>query len=127
MTTYKAICSPEGDDWNIHIAEVDHVFTWAPNLRKAAQYAQEAVALHLEVPLEEVEIEIMIADAEEELEAARSQRAAAEVTAAAAAEATRRAVAKLAELGLSDRDAALALGLSFQRVHQIRSVLATGS
>lgn len=119
-TTYTAIARPEADGWDIEVVEADNSHTWAPNLRKAAQYAREVAAAWFDQPLADVDVVLTVDGATDELAAARAKRAAAEQATAEAASATQAAIDRLSALGLSVRDAAAVVGLSHQRVAQLR-------
>ena len=81
--------------------------------------AQDAIATLLDVPKSEIEIDLHVNEADEvvaEVERARARRA----DAAREEQATLiRAARRLVEQGMTQRDAARLLGLSFQRVHQL--------
>ena len=81
--------------------------------------AQDAIALLLNVPKSEVDIDLHVAETDQliaEVEQARVRRK----EAAREEQATLiRAARALVERGLTQRDAARVLGLSFQRVHQL--------
>jgi DNA-binding CsgD family transcriptional regulator len=55
------------------------------------------------------------------VEKARAARSKADAATSAAAEATNAAVQRLIAVGATERDVAAVLGLSHQRVHQLRS------
>lgn len=118
---YTAVCTAEDGDWVVSFPDLAQVNTWAPNLRKAAKYAREAVAVWFDVPIEQVTINLVIDSAADEIAAARQKREAAELANAEAAAATQAVVLRLAGLGLPDRDVATVIGLSHQRVHQLRT------
>ena len=101
--------------------ELPAVNTWAPNLRKAAKYAREALAVWFDVPVEQVTINLIVDRAANEISAARETREAANAATQAANAATQAAVLRLAGLGLPDRDVATVIGLSHQRVQQLRA------
>ena len=121
VNTYSAVARPEEGGWDIEVVEADGSHTWAPTLRKARQYAREVAAAWFELPVEQVEVELTVEGARDEIASAREKRAAAERAAAEAAVATEDAVRRLSGLGLPDRDVAVVVGLSHQRVHQLRS------
>ena len=102
------------------------VHTWGRSLAKVKQYAVEALALHLDVPEDEVSGRITFrrpqlpAPVLESLEQADTAKTDAEGAAARAAEAKAAAARALVrDAHLSMRDAAEVLGLSHQRVQQL--------
>lgn len=56
-TTYTAVCTREDKNWVVTFPELPRVATWAPNLRKAAVYAQQAAAAWDEVAVDQIEID----------------------------------------------------------------------
>ena len=121
MRTFEATARAEHGGWDVEIPEADKSHTWAPTLRKAVLYAREVAAGWFDLALENIAVTVTVDGAADELNAARSKRAEADNAACEAAEATRRAVTHLAQMGLADRDVATVVGLSHQRVHQLRT------
>ena len=121
MSTYDAIARAEEGGWDIEVAAADGSHTWAPTLRKALQHAREVAAVWFDQPLDDVEVNLVVEGAADEIAAARHKRDAADQASREAAEATQAAVVRLAGMGLPDRDVAAVVGLSHQRVHQLRT------
>lgn len=122
QVTAKATRS--GQWWAVEVPEVAGAFTQARRLDQVSAMAADAVHLLTGVPVDEVEVQLgevdlgdpqVLAEAREARErvatAARSQQE--------AARASRRAVARLRQRGLSVRDVGVILGLSPQRVSQL--------
>lgn len=121
LAMHEALVQREEGGWDVEVPVADHAHTWAPNLRKARDFAREIVAAWLDVPLGDVAVSVVVRELADEIAAARSARRTAQVAARDSADANRHAVARLLELGLPERDVAVALDLSPQRVHQLRS------
>ena len=121
MKHYTVVCTREDDAWVIEVPDLPKVHTWAPDLRRATRHAAEAIAVWLDINPEEIDVVVTVAGADDELVRLRASRAELDNAKSEAADATADAVARLSSLGLSDRDAAAALGLSHQRVHQLRN------
>ncbi len=106
--------------WVAAVKEIPGCHTQGRSIAQARERIREAMELYDVPPKAPTTEQIRIGgDLDAELRAAREKRADAERTAREAADATRRAVARLAKAGVSRRDAAELLGLSFQRVQQI--------
>lgn len=89
-------------------------------MRKAMSYAREVAAAWFDLPIDEVDVVATVAGVNE-VEAARAARSEAEAATNAAVAATHTAVQRLIAVGATERDVAAVLGLSHQRVHQLRS------
>ena len=117
---YSTTARREGDWW---VIEVDGVgVTQAKRLDKVAHMARDLVAAMLEVDHDDVSIDVRYELPVAAVDALSEAKAAGEVArqlATLAAESGRRAVAALHEEGLSLRDTAHLLGVSYQRVHQL--------
>lgn len=116
MKTYTARCEREGDWWIVTVPELDGVFTHAKRLDRVEELAADAIALWLDVPASTFKVrrEIVGVDAAQALwkEAADVRNHAKQLQ--------RDAVRQLTdELGVSVRDAAVVLDVSFQRVAQL--------
>ncbi|WP_017538489.1 type II toxin-antitoxin system HicB family antitoxin [Nocardiopsis halophila] len=120
MKTYRAQCEKDGRHWLVDVPEL-RVHTFGRDLDDAREMARDAIAGVLDRPIEDVEVELEITAAAGEL--ARLERARAERERAAVEEgqAMSAAIEALMAQGASQRDAARALGISHQRVSQLRA------
>ncbi|MDA2806025.1 type II toxin-antitoxin system HicB family antitoxin [Nocardiopsis suaedae] len=120
MKTYRAQCEKDGRHWLVDVPEL-RLHTFGRDLDDAREMARDAIAGVLDLPIEDVEVELEITAAADEL--ARLERARAERERAAAEEgqAMSAAIEALMAQGASQRDAARALGISHQRVSQLRA------
>lgn len=119
---YHVTAIREGRWWALRCEELPGVFTQAVRLDQVEDLVREAIAFVADVPTESFEIEVTPAlpDAyTDELRAANEQRAVAQEANSAAAAHSRAAAKVLAEAGLSLRDIASVMGISFQRVAQL--------
>lgn len=122
---YTAICERDHDSgvWVVTVAEIDGIVTQAKNLVEARKMATDAIALWQETKPNsfEVAIEARVArDADRLSTQAGRARAEAEAAQAAASERMQEAVRSLIQdQGLTVRDAAEILGISYQRVAQL--------
>jgi predicted RNase H-like HicB family nuclease len=121
-TVYRATATRDGRWWAVEIHGFPPNYaavTQGRDLAEAEANARKATALLLDVRASEVEIDLHVNEADEliaEVERARTRRA----EAAREEQATLvRAARRLVEQGMTQRDAARLLGLSFQRVHQL--------
>jgi len=116
---------PRSHQWMADIEGLP-VHTWGRSLTKVKAYAREALALHLEVEVADVEDRLVFRRPQlpgavvEAIKEAESARTAADTAVAHASEAKAAAARALVrEAHLSMRDAAEVLGLSHQRVQQL--------
>lgn len=118
---------PQSGQW---MADIDGlpVHTWGRSLARVKGYAAEALALHLDVDVDEVRgsLFFLVPDLPgpilEAVKRAEDTRVEADTTAVRAAEAKAAAARALVEEAhLSMRDAAEVLGVSHQRVQQLLS------
>lgn len=121
-TSYRATATRDGRWWSVELHDLPDKhfgFTQGRDLEDAERMARDAVAALLDVAESEVEIDLHVNEADEvvaEVERARTRRA----EAAREEQATLvRAARRLVDQGLTQRDTARLLGLSFQRVHQL--------
>lgn len=123
MTTYKATVTREGKWWMVRIPELDGL-TQARRLAEAEDMAREWIAVTLDVPLEDVAVEVAVervggVDVAGQLDVIRRER---ENAAALERDALDHAAAlakALADEDVPVRDIGAALGVSFQRAHQL--------
>ena len=121
-TVYRATASRDGRWWAVEIHGFPPNYaavTQGRDLAEAETNARKATALLLDVRESEVEIDLHVNEADEliaEVERARALRA----EAAREEQATLvRAARRLVEQGMTQRDAARLLGLSFRRLRQL--------
>lgn len=119
MTTYTARYERDVDgNWLAELAEEPRIHTWARSLATTRANIREAAELWFDVD-ELVVIDEYPTWVSSPLDLALPAREEAERVLEAAAAATREAVRELTEKGLSRRDVADLLGISFQRVQQL--------
>lgn len=127
MKTYHATLEldPHSRQWMADI-EGEPVHTWGRTLSKVKDYAHEALALHLDVDVDQVRGHLVfrvprlpaaILDAIDLAERAREDANSAAARAGEAKAAAARALVRVAHLSM--RDAAEVLGVSHQRVQQL--------
>jgi predicted RNase H-like HicB family nuclease len=125
VKTYTGQFHREGDIWVAEVQEVPQAHTYGRTLAKTQAYLREALALALDGEEDAFELvtHVHIApDVDDLIDQALQARQRAEAVSEEAQAATAAAARALVEQGgLSLRDAAVALGLSFQRVDQILS------
>jgi predicted RNase H-like HicB family nuclease len=121
-TTYRATATRSGKWWSVEVHDLPpHYFgfTQGRDLADAHHMARDAIATLLDVPISDIEVDLRVNEADEliaEVERARARRR----EAAREEQATLvRAARQLVKQGMTQRDAARLLGLSFQRVHQL--------
>lgn len=121
-TTYRATATRSGKWWSVEVHDLppNHFgFTQGRDLADAEFMAQDAIALMLNIPKSEIVVDLHVNEADEliaEVDRARARRK----EAAQEEQATLvRAARQLVGRGMTQRDAARLLGLSFQRVHQL--------
>lgn len=121
MTVYTAGVTREGKWWVAEVAELD-VATQARHLAEVAGRVADLIATVLECEPETVDLKLDItlpAEVAADLaraDALRTQSAKAQHDAAVA---VRSAAAKLSAQGVTIRDIGTALGVSYQRAHQL--------
>jgi hypothetical protein len=124
VTTYTASITRDGHWWMIHVPEVDGL-TQARHLADAEGMARELVAVTLDVPADTVTISTHIVVQGEDVDAAvaevRQLRAEAERLQVLAAQHSAELARRLNAQGVPLRDVGAALGVSYQRAHQLVS------
>lgn len=122
MTRYTVTAERSGKWWSLQCVEVPGAISQVAKLDQAADTIREAIAFVAEVPEESIEVEIQPViprPARKALDAASEARAeAARLTTSAAAD-VRRAAALLHDEKLTNREIAVILGISHQRVNQL--------
>ena len=123
VTTYQVRVERGDRYWLVHVVELDR-WTQARTLREVQLMARDLIATMAGVAPDSVELTIDIALPDEvathlkQAEQLREQSRRAQSSAAAE---VRQAARLLAEQGLSLRDVGTALGVSYQRAHQLVS------
>ena len=118
----------DNGDWLVTVPDVPSAHTFGRTLSHAREMAREVIALVLDVEPDAFGIrdEVLLgAPADRLIREAREARARAEVATAEAQAATLAAIDRLDDLTV--RDAAEVLGVSFQRVHQLRAAARAGT
>ncbi len=121
-TTYRATATRDGRWWAVEIHGLPPNMvgrTQGRMLDDARAMASEATALLLDVPEESIDIELTVAGTSDVLDEVRRARKARDKAARDEQEAVAIAARALTESGMTQRDAALLLGLSPQRVAQL--------
>lgn len=112
---------PGGEGWIVTVSGIQGCRSEGDTLPQARKRIREALSLFVD-DAEEAEIEeeyVLPAGIRRTLARQRKAKARAEAAAAEAGELLRSAVAQLTELGLTRRDVAAVVGVSFQRVQQL--------
>ena len=130
-TTYRVNVTRERDAWLADVPDVPGAHTFARSLSALARDVREVVVLMTDRPddaLDDFDLDVRyeIGDGTAAVATARAARATAEQAERESAAAVRRAVARLPS-SLSVRDVAELLGISHQRVAQVRTELATST
>jgi predicted RNA binding protein YcfA (HicA-like mRNA interferase family)/predicted transcriptional regulator len=127
MTTYNVHVTREGEQWLADVPELEGTQTYAPNLTALDRYVREIIVLAADLPASAVADLALnwsydVGDQlVQQANALRAERAELAVKEKQLEQATRELAAKLTrELGLSVRDAGPLLGISHQRVSQLR-------
>ena len=119
---YLAVARRSGRWWAVEVPLLPGVFTQARTLDAVEPMVRDAIAMFQQVPPESIVVSVRCeapAEARADVEQALASRAEADRAQAAASAAMRRAVAALAQVGLTNRDAGRLLEVSHQRVAQI--------
>ena len=123
VTTYHVRVELGERYWLVHVFELDR-WTQARVLREVEPMARDLVAMMADVAPDSFDLTTDIALPDEFTTHLRAGRAAARAVSpaqASAAAEVRRAARLLTEQGLSLRDVGAALGVSYQRAHQLVS------
>lgn len=121
---YTAHARRSGGWWAIDVPEVRGVFTQARRLEQVEGTAREAIALMLDIAPDSLDVVLdveLLDRLAATVEDAKTQRREAEERMRSASEAMRDAAVALKAEGLPDRDVGRVLGVSYQRVAQLRS------
>lgn len=121
---YTAHAQRAGAWWAIDVPEIRGVFTQAKRLEHVEGMAREAIALMLDVAPESFDVVLdveLIDRLAAAVEDAKAQRREAEERMRSASEAMRQVADELKAEGLPDRDVGRVLGVSYQRVAQLRA------
>jgi hypothetical protein len=121
--TYRAVITREGREWLADVPEVRGAHTQARSLTRLPGYVREVVALMADLDADGFDLELSYDLPGDALDALEGYRRSADALHDAQARYTgdaRTVAAALADARVSDRDAAALLGLSYQRVHQLR-------
>jgi predicted RNase H-like HicB family nuclease len=120
--TYQVHVTREGRWWMVHIPELREL-TQARRLGEAPRMAQEVIALHTGVAVDEVEVEVEVQVGDIEAgaiaSAARAHRAQAAALERQSVEEARELARALADRDVPVRDIGELLGVSFQRADQL--------
>ena len=123
MSTYAATAERDGKFWFVRVTGPDFDYaTQARNLREVDLMARDLVATVLDIDPESVQVDVTVLlpeSARSHLSNAERLRAEAARANASAANEARAAAKELAESGLTLRDIGQALGVSYQRAHQL--------
>ncbi|WP_322749829.1 MULTISPECIES: hypothetical protein [unclassified Frankia] len=130
-TSYRVNVTRERDAWLADVPDVPGAHTFARSLSALRRSVQEVIVLMTDRPDEafddfDLDFRYEIGDSSTAVATAREARAVAEQAERESADAIRRAVAGLPS-SLSVRDVAELLGVSHQRVAQVRAELAHGT
>jgi predicted RNase H-like HicB family nuclease len=124
MKTYTVQCErDESGTWVATVPELPGVVTQSRRLANIPDLVRDAIELWLDDTSVQIDLELVVVGAETARIAwdeSRRLRADADEKAAESAKLARFAVADLSRLGLSMRDTAEVLGVSFQRVNQLK-------
>jgi hypothetical protein len=127
MTTYGVHVTREGDQWLADVPALEGTQTYAPNLTALDRYVREIIVLAEDLPASATRDLVLdwsydVGDhLVQQANALRAERAELAAKEKQLEQATRELAVKLThDLGLSVRDAGPLLGISHQRVSQLR-------
>jgi hypothetical protein len=118
---YQATAVQSGEFWHIEVPEVGRV-TQARHLREVEAMARDLIAIMTDRDPGSIDVDVTVVLPESvrgHLHAAEDLRRQASAAQARAARELRAAVRELRDRGLALRDVGAALGISYQRVHQL--------
>jgi hypothetical protein len=118
VTVYQVTATREGRWWLLRVPELD-VVTQVERLSRAEETARDAIATWLDVPPAEVTVELVVPGLTDEVAQVRELQRRASEAQARASDAAAGLARDLHDRGLSVREAAAVLGVSFQRVQQL--------
>jgi hypothetical protein len=134
MTTYEVHVTREGDHWLADVPSLEGTQTYASNLTALDRYVREIIVLAADLPASAttglvLEWTYDVGDQlVQQANALRAERAELAAKEKELEQATRELATKLThDLGLSVRDAGPLLGISHQRVSQLRPADTSGS
>ena len=123
MATYTALLKEEKDGrWSVELEEEPRVHSWGKTIVQALERVREAAAMWFETEEDLIDLVPKVALAQGVMRTvgqARRARGHALEADRVALEKMKAAADALAAKGLSVRDAAVILGISHQRVHQL--------
>lgn len=122
--TYTAVAMRSGNWWAIEVPEVRGVFSQARRLDQVEQMARDAISLMLQIPSKSFDVDVVPTAPQSMrglLEEYRNQRDVAEKSQSRAADLAQEIIAMSDAEDLTVRDVGELMGLSFQRVQQLRS------
>lgn len=122
VTTYRVTARRSGNWWALDVPDLPGVHSQTKRLDQAEAEVREAIAVMLDCEEDSFDIEIE-PDLGGDLKAAMANLAEAKLLADAAADVARQELRRTVVVltaALSQRDVGTLLGISFQRVHQIR-------
>jgi predicted RNase H-like HicB family nuclease len=119
---YRVVARRAGNWWALEVPDLPGVFSQVRRLDKADDSAREAIALRLDVEPEDitVSVEPELPDAARRALAQVEEAKQAAQQAADAAQAAMKQAADVLTRELSQRDAGRILGVSFQRIGQLK-------
>lgn len=126
-SSFHVLARRESRWWVVEIPALD-IATQTRNLKDARAVAAEAIGLYLDVDESKVTVDLSIQlprDVSSTWQKARDLEEESRKTSAEAARLSRAAVRTLRASGMSQRDTAEALGLSYQRIAQLEKQTAS--
>ena len=124
MKTYQATATRDGKWWMITVAQIDGL-TQARSLAESAKMARSLIAITLDASPDSFDVDLCVervgslSDVSAEVAAIKTIREQAAAEEREAATRTKELAKRLAHEGLTVRDIGSALGVTFQRAHQL--------